>query len=97
MIDFLNRVRAKWAKEWGRDKESEKDEALKLVSELRAKVLNQGVRPNLLECLTEENLDKALMKFSDSTSTGFDLTIMAMIKFLPHVPKDSSLRFLGNP
>ena len=83
MVDFLGRVRDEWAKEWGCDKENEKDEALKLVSQLRAKVLNQGVRSKLLDCLTEENLDRALMKFSESTSTGFDLTTMAMIKVLP--------------
>ena len=92
MIDFLTRVRADWSKEWGCDNESERDEALKLVSELRAKVLNQGVRSKLLDCLTEENLDNALKKFSDSTSTGFDLTTMAMIKALPPCAKRQLLK-----
>ena len=86
-MDYLDRVNGIWAEEWACDDVSKRNEALRIIKELRDKVLNQGVREELINKFTEENLDKALMRFTEDTSTGIDMVTFKAIKALPPCAK----------
>ena len=70
MLDAQQRVAKDWADEWECRNTQRAHAALEAVKYLRDTATAKGVREEVMDAINLSSLDRALSKFSDSTSTG---------------------------